>query len=144
MSRRIVDYVIASVLLLAFALVFNACESEPVSTQTKNRVPAMPAPAAAVDPPAPTQPPAPPKPKDRPMYGETFFLGTITSVYYYPNGGNQDGTPDNAATHVKFDYRDDDIWLCGDQRPKLTPGERAKMVVTFEPNTECETNWRLK
>lgn len=78
------------------------------------------------------------------MYGSTLFIGTITSVYYYPEGGNQDGTPDNAATHVKFDYRDDDIWLCGDQRSKLEPGERAKMLVTFEPNIECQTNWKLK
>src|SRR5579863_9219271 len=122
MTRRIVDYVLASGLLLAFALVFNACNSEPLSNQTKNRVPTLPTPVAAVDLPAPpTPPPVPPKPKDRPMYGETFFIGTITSVYYYPEGGNQGGTPDNAATHVKFDYRDDDIWLCGDQRPKLTP-----------------------
>lgn len=132
--------------MLVFALAFNACNAEPLSNQptAKNRVATLPAPAAAVDPPAPTPPPTPPKAKDRPMYGETMFIGTITSVYYYPEGGNQDGTPDNAATHVKFDYRDDDIWLCGDQRPKLAPGERAKMLMTFEPNTDCQTNWRLK
>jgi hypothetical protein len=78
------------------------------------------------------------------MYGINWFQGTITSVYYYPQGGNDDTTPNGASTHIKFDHREDDIWLCGDQRSKFEVGNRYSMLVTFEANADCVTNWKVK
>jgi hypothetical protein len=81
--------------------------------------------------------------KEHPFYGSTFFDGIVTSVYYYPSGGASDGTPDGQSTHVKFDHREDDLWICGDVRSKFDIGRRTRMTVTFEANADCVTNWKM-
>ena len=73
--------------------------------------------------------------RESPYFGSTYWDELLTSVYYYP---------DSKATHLKFNHRDDEIWLCGDQRRNFEPGNRYRLTVTFEPNAPCITNWRVK
>jgi hypothetical protein len=136
-------------LLLLIPLLFAvACEqAQPSKTDAHpNRVPvAVGETVATVEPPAPPKPPDPPKEEAKsqrqsPFYGSTFWDELLTSVYYYP----KDGDGDTAMTHLKFNHRDDDIWLCGDQRRSFFPGRRVKLTVTFEPNQPCATNWQAQ
>ena len=85
------------------------------------------------------EPPAAPE-KEPPYYGSTYWDELLTSVYYYPSGDKGDA----AVTHLKFDHREDDIFLCGDQRKSFTPGTKYKLLVTFEPNQPCVTNWKIE
>lgn len=127
-------------------LVMIACAEQPQQT-VKNRVPALSEPATAAPAPAPTseaQQPAPAPKKVRPWYGTTHFDGEITSVYWYPEGSSGDDAPDTPSTHIKFQHREDDIWLCGDHRREFEVGRSYSMFVTFEANTDCQTNWKLK
>lgn len=73
--------------------------------------------------------------KEAQYFGSTYWDELLTSVYYYP---------DSKTTHLKFNHREDDIYLCGDQRKNFEPGNRYKLAVTFEPNAPCITNWRVK
>lgn len=81
--------------------------------------------------------------KENPYFGSTYWDELLTSVYYYPAVVN-DSTNSPAMTHLKFDHREDDIWLCGDQRKAFSPGEKYRLLVTFEPNQPCVTNWQVK
>lgn len=78
--------------------------------------------------------------REAPYFGSTYWDELLTSVYYYPSTGANDP----AMTHLKFNHRDDEIWLCGDQRKSFEPGNRYRLTVTFEPNAPCITNWRVK
>jgi hypothetical protein len=82
----------------------------------------------------------PKKAEEPPYYGSTYWEELLTSVYYYPKNG--DG--DFAGTHLKFNHREDDLWLCGDQRKSFTPGYKYKLRVTYEPNQPCITNWKTE
>ena len=125
-----------------------SCDKEPVpatGARTQRVAPAHP--------PLPVNEaqPAPPqivngevRQKDRPFYGSTHFMGEVTSVYWYPSGNDAVSTPDLPSTHIKFEYREDDIWLCGDQRSKFDVGQKYNMTVTFEPNADCVTNWKVR
>ena len=73
--------------------------------------------------------------KEAQYFGSTYWDEILTSVYWYP---------DSKVTHLKFGHREDEIYLCGDHRKDFEPGNRYKLVVTFEPNAPCITNWRIK
>lgn len=77
--------------------------------------------------------------KELPYFGSTYWEEQLTSVYYYPKSVSLP-----AQTHLKFNHREDDLYLCGDQRRFFEPGNRYKLLVTFEPNAPCITNWRVK
>lgn len=122
------------------------------SVSVRNRVPTLPATAvpdsaiaAAPDvPKAPKEAPAAPEDKERPYYGSGYYNELLTSVYFYPDGGSFQGSPDEPFTHLKFNHREDDLYLCGDQRSKFLPGKQYTLVVSFEPNRECATNWKIQ
>lgn len=120
-----------------------SCADEPQQAQEArpHGFPAQPRPQAVTSP-ADTPTPAKDKEekKDPPFFGSTYWDETLTSVYYYPSTGPDDP----AETHLKFSHREDDIWLCGDQRRGFEPGNRYRLVVTFEPNQPCVTNWKTK
>lgn len=78
--------------------------------------------------------------KESPYFGSTYWDELLTSVYYYPAQTNAEVS----VTHLKFGHREDDIYLCGDQRKNFEPGARVKLLVTFEPNAPCITNWKIK
>ena len=83
--------------------------------------------------------------KQVPFYGSTIYEGEVTSVYWYPQGPDADHTL--PQTHVKFNHHEEapeEIWLCGDTRSKIEVGRSYKLFVTFEPNTDCISNWKLK
>ena len=128
-------------------LLLFSCTDQPQQTSgaRPNGFPAQPRreePSASS--PADTSTPAPKEEKkeekEAPFFGSTYWDETLTSVYYYPKQVNDD----MAETHLKFGHREDDIWLCGDQRKNFEPGTRYRLVVTFEPNAPCITNWKLK
>jgi len=126
--------------IVAVALI--ACA--PPTPVTKTRIVA----AQAEEQPKPSPAPAE-KTKEAPYYGKTYWDELLTSVYYYPENGLtiDAGTVIGAAvpaTHLKFDHREDDIWLCGDQRKSFEPGNKYKLTVTFEPNQPCVSNWKVK
>ena len=91
-------------------------------------------------PPASTTPAEDTTPKeDAPFFGSTYWDELLTSVYYYPKSVSLP-----SMTHLKFGHREDDIWLCGDQRKTFEPGNRVRLLATFEPNQPCVTNWKVK
>jgi hypothetical protein len=137
--------------LVAFGAALTSCDQPAAQPPVKNRVPTISTQAEPQEP--PSLPPntagtAPAgntdeKPqKDAPFYGSTYWDELLTSVYYYPVDPDVKG--DVAETHLKFNHREDDIWLCGDQRRFFEAGNRIKLVVTFEPNQPCATNWKTK
>jgi|SRR5271157_2009955 len=114
----------------------------------KNRVPSLPTIEGVrneTPPPAPPKDEAKPPVPELPYYGTTVFEGQVTSVYYYPQGPSS--SPGASQTHIKFDHHEEDpekIYLCGDQRKSFEVAHRYGLIVTFEPNTECASNWRIK
>jgi len=79
-----------------------------------------------------------------PFYGSTVYEGEVTSVYFYPEGPNGGEVP---QTHIKFNHHEEEpeeIYLCGDARKAFDVGNKYRMIVTFEPNTDCISNWRVK
>lgn len=125
------------------AILLNRATYPPQPTVT-NRVPVLPQPAVEPPQPSPKQEeaaPAAPKERDYPFYGYTFYDNeTLTSVYYYPQGDS--GQPDVPATHLKFNHVETDLWLCGDHRKDFEPGNRYRLSVTFELDSQCSTNWK--
>lgn len=81
--------------------------------------------------------------KETPYYGSTYWDELLTSVYYYPENGGKDNAA-VPATHLKFNHREDDVWVCGDQRKSFKPGHRVRLTVTFEANQPCATNWQIE
>ena len=140
---------IAAFLGLLACIVVGCAADQPSKTDAHpNRVPVAVGETVQAVPDPPQQPspkepdaaaPAPPK-RESPFYGSTYWDELLTSVYFYPKDG--DGEYD--ATHLKFSHREDDIWLCGDQRRAFKPGHRIKLTVTFEPNRGCQTNWQIE
>ena len=133
--------------LLPVIVALIACEQQQQQPTVKTRIATTSTQAEPQEPPKP--PPASQVPaeksdyeakKEPPFYGSTFWDELLTSVYYYPKNGEGDF----AGTHLKFNHREDDIWLCGDQRKSFEPGNRYRLTVTFEPNAPCITNWRVK
>jgi hypothetical protein len=133
--------------LLPVIVALIACEQQQQPSTVRTRIATNSTQAEPQEPPKP--PPASQVPaeksddeakKEPPFYGSTYWDELLTSVYYYPKNG--DG--DFAGTHLKFNHREDDIWLCGDQRKSFEPGNRYRLTVTFEPNAPCITNWRVK
>lgn len=161
-SKRVLDwaFIAAKSLLLGYAafllLSCYACADapeQPVSVRTRIVTPPIPA----------LEPPKPPAPtevddgkrekKEAPYYGSTYWDELLTSVYYYPDALDQLEPPTFKsnefgltvpATHLKFNHRDDDVWLCGDQRKSFMPGHIYELTVTFEANQPCVTNWKIK
>jgi hypothetical protein len=91
------------------------------------------------------------KKEDSPYYGSTYWDELLTSVYYYPDAGDQLTGPPSfrgsaaiPATHLKFSHREDDVWLCGDQRKSFEPGRRYHLRATFELAQPCVTNWKIE
>jgi hypothetical protein len=131
-------FVAAKSSLLLYAAILIGCNvAPPPGPVAKNRVPTITAPAE----PPPTAPAAvEPKKEEPPYYGSTYWDELLTSAYYYP----KDGDKDFAGTHLKFNHREDDLWLCGDQRKSFTPGTKYRLRVTYEPNQPCITNWKIE
>lgn len=135
-------------LFVCLTLVMAACtEQQPSKTDAHpNRVPVAVGETVQTVP-EPPQPspkeqeavPDPPK-KESPYYGSTYWDELLTSVYFYPKDSNTDFD----GTHLKFNHREDDIWLCGDQRKSFKAGRRIKLTITFEPNQPCATNWQIE
>jgi hypothetical protein len=103
----------------------------PTSSQAETQESPKPSPAGNT---APAEEPE----KKAPFYGTTYWDELLTSVYYYPKSAGNDV----AKTHLKFNHREDDIWLCGDQRKFFTVGERTRLTITFELDQDCATNWQ--
>jgi hypothetical protein len=129
----------SALLIYAAALLMVACASPepPQQPAAKNRVPTI---TQTETPPVQAPAAEEAKKEEPPYYGSTYWDEPLTSAYYYP----KDGDKDFAGTHLKFSHRDDDLWLCGDQRKSFTPGNRYKLRVTFEPNQPCVTNWKIE
>jgi hypothetical protein len=132
----------SSLLLYAAVLIIGSygCGTPPQEQQPapRNRVPTITQTQTETPTPAPKAEPAPEK--EPPYYGSTYWDELLTSVYYYPSGDK--GTV--AVTHLKFGHREDDIYLCGDQRKSFAPGSKYRLLVTFEPNQPCITNWKIE
>jgi hypothetical protein len=86
----------------------------------------------------------PKKAEEPPYYGSTYWDELLTSVYYYPAKGGDSNDLTVPSTHLKFGHRDDSIWLCGDQRKSFSPGTKYRLLVTFEPNQPCVSNWKIE
>lgn len=126
----------------------DAQRNEAQTATVKNRVPTTSTQAEPQE-----QPKSPPtgntapaeKDPDVRFYGSTIYEGEVTSVYWYPQGPDADHTA--PQTHIKFNHHEEapeEIWLCGDTRSKLEVGRSYKLLVTFEPKTDCISNWKLK
>jgi hypothetical protein len=157
---KIVPHVITSYLtMIVLALVVGCLQGcaepqqAPATTERHHGFPAQPREAATTSTQAEPQeqPKSPPTgntapadnsepQKEPPFFGSTYWDETLTSVYYYPAQDKDDVS----TTHLKFGHREDDIFLCGDQRKSFEPGLRYRLLVTFEPNAPCITNWRVK
>jgi len=133
---------LVSLLVIPF-LCAVACDqpTQPSQPSVRNRVPTV----AQTD-----APPAAPlstdvlKKEEPPYYGSTYWEELLTSVYYYPAQGGDNGDLTVPSTHLKFNHRDDALWLCGDQRKIFEPGRTYRLLVTFEPNQPCVTNWKIE
>lgn len=142
----------SAVLIYGVVLMVAGCNPPQSQPVVKNRVPTIiPAEVPPPPPPAPAAAPEPEKKDDSPYYGSTYWDELLTSVYYYPDAGDQlEGPPSFRgskplpATHLKFNHREDDVWLCGDQRKSFEPGNRYRLLVTFELGQPCITNWKIK
>jgi hypothetical protein len=141
-------FVAAKSSLLLYAAILIGCNvTPPPGPVAKNRVPTVTT-RAETTPPAPVEiddygkkdePKAEP-----PYYGSTYWDELLTSVYYYPTKGGDNNDLAVPSTHLKFDHRDDSIWLCGDQRKSFTPGTKYRLRVTYEPNQPCVSNWKIE
>ena len=149
LGQIVIGAVAVAVLAATFALV--GCEDNPqptvnnktrivtaptTSTQAETQEPPKPSPQNARTAPADNSDDDKPR-KEAPFFGSTYWDELLTSVYYYP-----EYSP--AMTHLKFNHREDDIWICGDQRRSFEAGNRYRLLVTFEPNQPCVTNWKIK
>ena len=135
--------------LVLFLCALTGCEENPQPTvNNKTRIVTAPTTSSQAEtqespkpPPASTAPAEESDPQREPPYfGSTYFDELLTSVYYYP--GETKG--DAPMTHLKFSHREDLVYLCGDQRKSFEPGNRIRLMVTFEPNAPCITNWKVK
>jgi hypothetical protein len=143
----------AFIAFCAFMMVLTviACNEAPQPAPVKTRVPTLSTQAEPQVPPSPppdtagTAPAGSSEPKKEvSFYGSTIYEGEITSVYFYPQGpdGNEVG-----QTHIKFNHHEEqseEIYICGDVRSKIEVGGKYRMLVTFEPNMDCISNWRFK
>jgi hypothetical protein len=131
--------------LLPVIVALIACAEQPQQPAAKTRIVTTTSSQAETQEP-PKPPPARTAPADQneeeekpaPFYGSTYWDEVLTSVYYYPKSAGNDV----AKTHLKFNHREDDIWLCGDQRKFFTVGERTRLTITFELDQPCATNWQ--
>jgi hypothetical protein len=124
---------IVAVCLISTSIVVSRMALPPPEVKNqRSRVPTMPAEANKPEP-APVPPPEKPDKEEEAFFGSTYWDELLTSVYWYP---------ESKMTHLNFNHRDDDIWLCDDQRRNFDPGKRYKLSVTFEPNQPCATNWK--
>jgi hypothetical protein len=110
------------------------------SPQAETQEPSKPSPKQATTAPADNSQQEEQQPEP-PYYGSTYWNEVLTSVYFYPKGSSDH---EGAVTHLKFDHREDDLWLCGDQRKSFKPGRRIQLSVTFEANQPCVTNWNFE
>jgi len=126
-------------LLVATVGIAVGCEDDKIVTQKdlKTRIATTETQAAPKPSPRDEEPPAK---REAQYYGSTYWDELLTSVYFYPSTGKDDA----AMTHLKFNHREDDIWLCGALRRSFVAGERYRLLVTFEPNQPCVTNWKTK
>jgi hypothetical protein len=132
--------------LLPVIVALIACEQQQQQPTVKTRIATTSTQAEPQEPPKP--PPASPVPAEKsdedkkeepPYFGSTYWDELLTSVYYYPKSVSLP-----SMTHLKFNHREDDLYLCGDLRKNFEPGNRYRLTVTFEPNAPCITNWRVK